>query len=323
MPSRRFKNLQAAREKQRQEMSQSLPNSTMPEVQLASSVDTVRSTPPLDVQVEEDVLGSADLINMPPVERKSLARGPTIKLVFDERVIAKVPRALFVAASCAADCIIDSKGEVSLPHYYDGHYLDCLVHLIQWLNGVPHRNKLFPPRVSNDLAKAIATYHVAEQLRLIRYIENTMFRMKMRIREQIPSKHDLEVVEKLCIGSQDRFMHMIAGRIAYLIRKKQLKADYIEMLSTFPKIDKVVHQHNAVYEERQKRAAEGAAAAIRRKARRQAAVQSSESRAGRSKQTRDALLAKINEKVLFTAQDWKDAHYYKYTMKDPEFAKVA
>jgi hypothetical protein len=310
------------------------------------------------------------LVNLSAIERKALATGPPVKFMVGEKVIAKIPRALFVATSSMGTARFDTNSEVHLSSGYDEASTDCLAHLVHWLEGTTKHNKVHPLRAYRDLTKAIKLYHVAKDVGFMRYINNTMVFFKVTIRDCTPSKRDLEAVENLCTDSKDSFLNMFADRIAYLIRKKQVDAEYLARVSTFPNVDKAVHEHNSDYEERQVRAANARAAAARRqrakeyrehlerKARREAAEashlafldrqarreargqsgqcgQSYNKNSGnsvnqkqgnvrrRNQQTYNGLLAKVNQKVLLTAEERDDAMYYKFSMKDPAFASVS
>jgi hypothetical protein len=219
MPSRRFKNLQAAREKKRMEESGQPMTPVVqpqPEAQMSASVEQVETVP---VESNHD---SANLMDMSPIERKALAQGIQIKVFIGDKVINQVHRSLLVAASTKGAALIDSNNQVHLS-------TDCAdaaaVHILDWLNSTTLKNKVFAPRIHRELSKAIHIYLAAEELGMVRYIEHNIRFFQKIIREQIPSEEDLKVVEELCFFTDDPFMNMMADRIAYLIRKKQLPDD--------------------------------------------------------------------------------------------------
>lgn len=327
MPSRRFKNLQAAREKRKH-------SSTVDKVPEDS---TMASAPEQNLNCE-----SVDLVDgMSPMERKTLARGTPIKVFIGNKCISQVHRDLFVAASSKAGNLINSKDEVRLPDSCDEGSAGFI---LNWAKLAPVKNKVFTLRIQRNLGHAVRVYHVAQELGMVRYVENTMgFQYKAMI-SRYPSKDDLHVIETHAADTEDRFVKMVAARIAYLMRHYETPdgfkdmADYMAMVATFALIDQAVHITNAPWEQRQVAIQQANARRAEKKRQNKARKAPRNSRDNsRSHETQDQkrwtereinelrahLLTKVNKKLVWlTAEERDHALWFKYNRKDPAFAMV-
>lgn len=110
---------------------------------------------------------SASVLDMSPIERKALAQGPLVKIFIDNKCVSNVRRNLLVAASTKGASFIDANDKIHL----SSNCTEASVgYLVDWLNGVPTKNKIMKPRLHRDVFKAINAYHAAEELGMVMYV---------------------------------------------------------------------------------------------------------------------------------------------------------
>jgi hypothetical protein len=273
---------------------------------------------------------SFDMLHLSPVQRKLLGQGGPIKVILKDKVVIGIQRDLFKAASSKASTLIDSKNPV---HLSDACDEDSVNHIINWVNSTTVKNRIRELRLQRDPTKAMRFYHVAKELGMVKYIENTMHFHKSMIMKLIPNQEELATVEDLATGVDDRFVQMMASRIAYLVRHHELPEgyDYMGMVATFPKIDEAVHTTNASWEQRQAAKQEAKARRAERKRQyhaRQARRNSHQHQYGQEQalnereiaDRRNNLLPKVNKKLIsLTAEEREQALWFKNVRKDPAF----
>lgn len=331
MTRRAFKNLQTAREKQRQEANgaQSIP-------QFQDSVDApvaaVEATP--DSSALYVNMESADLMSMSPVDRQILAQSIKVKVFIGSKLVQDilVSRNLLIAASSKGNTLINNMNDVHLPQNCDEKYVRML---LDWVNTSGSKNKMMALPMAKKIYEIVELYIVAEALGMMKYIQPSLTFHHKAILNRIPHCTELSLIENRATTEDNLLVQFFAERIAFLIRKNQLPdQEYLAMVARNEKINAAVHQNNAQWEQRQ---AEKAAAAAQRaddkrkyeerKARRAEEDCKQKERAEKRYQNnpiRAELLEKIRQSrdgkvVVLTRVERAQALYYRNVAQDPEF----
>ncbi|KAF2280237.1 uncharacterized protein EI97DRAFT_455147 [Westerdykella ornata] len=145
---------------------------------------------------------------------------------------------------------------------YERKALGSVQFLLKCLRNATKRNHIHPPRIHGDLESAIHLCDAADTLGLLHYVQNTISYHNNAIFRSIPSEAVVSMVEELATSdasnvARDKFVSMVAQRIAYLVRKNMLTAEwplddtkdgsekYLDMVSQYPTVKTAVDQINA------------------------------------------------------------------------------
>jgi hypothetical protein len=227
MGSNAHKRMMAAREKKRQEEAtagfgnglpkvskQSISNISVPETSTANDGSATNAGQ------DHGVRNPVDLINMGPIERKQLGQGRAVKIMEGNVIVILLPRKLFLATSTKGATIINASEEVHIP---DGLGKPAIRLLLEWISGATTKNKMFAPRINRNLEEAIRVCAVANYLGMDYYVQHIKAHHRKAIMRYTPDADVLSLVEKFAVSNDDDFVHFVAERIAYLIRKDELE----------------------------------------------------------------------------------------------------
>ncbi|KAF2746626.1 hypothetical protein M011DRAFT_526739 [Sporormia fimetaria CBS 119925] len=191
MPSRKFKTMQAARERARSESTQSTTGSESASSNITSSTST--STTPTEPMAHnfKSGLSTAELLNMSPVERKSLAQGGQVRINKDTEVIFEIPARLLMAASTNSGSLA-KVSDIDLPSHVD---VESVQFLLRWLTSLTIKNKVHGLPLRWDIEAAMRLYTAADILGLTKHIENTVKYQHKMLYNVLPTAELLEKIK--------------------------------------------------------------------------------------------------------------------------------
>jgi hypothetical protein len=226
----------------------------------SSSLDVTDNGSTTNVSIDRP--GGADLMNMSGMNRKSLGQGSTIKIMQGKVVIVEMPRLLFASTSVKANDLLE-ENKVNVPERFAP---EAIVVVVQWLNEATQKAHMKKALRTESFYKDIHILRAAEYLGVSQYWQHQIQFYRSFLMHKVPSPEEVALIEKLGDSPEDTFVHIVADRFCFLIRKKEEDLDvdkFNDNIPKYPKVQAAMQAINAPYEERQRERREEAA---RRKA---------------------------------------------------------
>jgi hypothetical protein len=262
-----------------------------------------------------------------------------VRIHIRDTLIWTMPPRLLVAASTKGTTIINSNNEVHIPATCSR---EGAVHLLKWIDASTRYNQMRPFRYVHPLGDMIQLYHTAQELGMTAYLHGNLNWHRRAIMKGVPSQEDLQTVESLAATTAgERFVRIMADRIAFLVRHGQLPTgvDYMGMLAGFPTVHAAYLEWNKDWIAAQPAREEAARRKQQRDEHRrlkkenkrrpltEAEIQNKrEKRIAKEHeitQLRASLLPKVNRKIIrLTAEEYADAVYFRDVRRDPVFSMV-
>ncbi|KAF2655168.1 hypothetical protein K491DRAFT_679127 [Lophiostoma macrostomum CBS 122681] len=255
MPSRAFKNLQAARAKKQAEQDAAVGNSNGGTKGLAESSKVNAGgagnigAAPVDQKTELTTTnvtpqGPVDVVELSAIDRKVLGQGSKIRVFEGEKLVAELPRRLFCAASTKASELLDGTSDVILP--IGTGQLD-IAELLDWLRSITMRNHIDRFHSRRDMARDLGICKAARALGMDPYVSHIHRHYWHWIKTRIPNGGEAAIIESL--GADDPFINCLGSRFAHLLRRNEVPNEkgFREWIVQFPnvcaKMQASIHEH--------------------------------------------------------------------------------
>lgn len=240
-----------------------------------------------------------DLLELSFPKRRDLSQGDAIHIFQATEYLCSLPRQLIRSISpTPGPLMMIGTNEIHLPVQVPTSDFLCL---LNWLEAATMRPNVYPVRTHRDLASAIALYHAASALSMIKYIQPTLNYHKARIYTSVPTEEVVSMVEDSAksthggYADENPFVSFVAERVAFLVRKGMVPVEdgqleaYLNMISKYPVIHEAVQKINGPWNRRQeaKRAAEERALRIAAAKARHAKAKVEQKEAAKKRYTED------------------------------------